>query len=169
MTLVIPPTFHLMARVTGIETHPKEPRVALESCFSCFWYKYVSSVFFSHPHPCRLSPSSPSALQVPDRIDIWWAAADVGAREALPGVFQKGLGSYFTVSGLRRCHVLIKIQIPLIDCVIRLAQPRPAILIWPVIYDHLQEKSFCVIIWGNRAWASVILQDLVRGVPVAGG
>lgn len=73
--------------------------------------------------------------------------ADIRAAcDALQGVFQKRLGSYFTVSGLGRCHVLIKIQIPCIDCVIRLVQPGPGVLIRPVIYDHFQEKSLCVII-----------------------
>lgn len=103
------------------------------------------------PHPVRLS-----APQVPDHIDIWWAAAC----GALQDVFQKGLRSYITVSGLRRRRVLIKIQIPCIDCVIRPVQPGPGVLIRPVIYDHFQENSFCVIIWGNRGWVSVILLDL---------
>lgn len=77
-------------------------------------------------------------------------------RDAPQDVFQDVLRSYFTVSGLRRCHVLIKIQIPCIDCVIRLAQPGPGALIRPVIYDHFQEKSFCVIIWGSSLseWSS---------------
>ena len=103
------------------------------------------------PRPVRLSEP-----QVPDHIDIWWAAAC----DAPQDVFQKGLRSYFTVSGLRRRRVLIKIQIPCIDCVIRPVQPGPGVSIQPVIYDHFQEKSFCVIIWGNRGWVSVILLDL---------
>lgn len=102
-----------------------------------------------------------SVPQVLDHIAIGWAVAHIRtACDALQDVFQKSPRSYVTVSGLRRCHVLIKIQIPCIDCVIRLVQPGPAVLILPVIYDHLREKSFCVIIWGNRAWVSVILLDL---------
>lgn len=138
-------------------------RRCCDSCFTCFWYKYVSFLLSSRPQPpiFFLSAPSPSLPQVVNHIDIWWAAANIRAAcDALQDVFQKGLRSYVTVSGLRRCHVLIKIQIPCIDCVIRLVQPGPAVLIRPVIYDHLQKKSFCVIIWGNRGWMSVILWDL---------
>lgn len=66
--------------------------------------------------------------------------------DALLNIFQDESRSYFSVSGLRRCRVFIKIQMPRIDCVIRLVQPGPGVLIGPVIYDHFQEKSFCVII-----------------------
>lgn len=57
---------------------------------------------------------------------------------------------YFTVSGLRHRHVLIKIQIPSIDCVIRRPQPRPDSIDPPCdLWSFSEEKSFCVIIWGN--------------------
>lgn len=57
---------------------------------------------------------------------------------------------YFTVSGLRHRHVLIKIQIPCIDCVIRRPQPRPGSIDPPCdLWSFSEEKSFCVIIWGN--------------------
>lgn len=78
-----------------------------------------------------------SAPRVPDRIDLRSAVAC----DALQDVFQDASGSYFTVSGLWRCHILIKIQIPCIDCVIRLVQPGPGALIRLVIYDHFQEKN----------------------------
>lgn len=88
-----------------------------------------------------------SAPLVPHHIDIWW---DV-LYDALQDIFHciLGGGSYFTISGLRCRHVLIKIQIRSIDCVIRLVQPGRSVLIQPVIYDQFPGKSFCVIIWGN--------------------
>lgn len=84
-------------------------------CFTCFFFKsYVSTCIFT-PIPSFPQPSVPSAPQVPDHIDNWWVVADIRVVcDALKGVFQKGLGSYFTVSGLRCRHVLIKIQIPLL-------------------------------------------------------
>lgn len=50
-------------------------------------------------------------------------------------------GSYFTVPGARCCHVLIRIQIPRIDCVIRRLQPRPRASIRAVIYCYLHKKK----------------------------
>lgn len=131
-----------------------QPRFAEEHLWANNTSDFEAAGLQQHHTGSQLS--TPAAPQVPDHIDIWWAEAF----DALQDVFQKGLRSHFTVSGLWCCHVLIKIQIPCIDCVIRLVQPGPGVLIRPVIYDHFQEKSFCVIIWGNRAWVSVILLDL---------
>lgn len=136
---------------------PFSSKAALCLCSLCLivlFYLHLVQIYVHHLL-CRLVPSVSQSLRY-QITSTWWAAAC----DAPQDVFQKGLRSYFTVSGLRRRRVLIKIQIPCIDCVIRPVQPGPGVSIQPVIYDHFQEKSFCVIIWGNRGWVSVILLDL---------
>lgn len=72
----------------------------------------------------------------------------------------RGPRSYFFVSGLGRCHVLIKIQIRRIDCVIRLPAARAGSIDLARDLWSFSEKNPFVWLYEEIAWASVILSDL---------
>lgn len=110
-----------------------------------------------------LSSPPPSHLCVSQLFGHLIAStSDESQRAMLRGTYftTRGPRSYFIVSGLGCCHVLIKIQIRRIDCVIRLPAARagsidPARDLW-----SFSEKNPFVWLYEEMAWASVILLDL---------